>query len=56
MYVENDPAVDRPWIAAHIGACAECAAIMEEFQQIILFLSQYNIRDSFAAADGDRAR
>lgn len=55
MYVENDPAVDRPSIASHIGACAECAAIMEEFQQIILFLSQGDLLGSFAAEDGDRS-
>jgi tetratricopeptide (TPR) repeat protein len=53
-YVEDSPAVDRPSMAAHIASCAECEALMLEFQQIILLLSHGDVLGYFAVDDSDR--
>jgi tetratricopeptide (TPR) repeat protein len=55
LYVENDPSVDRPSVAAHITACAECEAVMVEFQQIIILLSHGDVLGHLAVEDRDRA-
>lgn len=55
MYLESDPSIDRASIAGHIAECAECQAIMEEFQQITSLLSDADVWEYFAAAEVDRA-
>lgn len=54
LYVENNPAVDRPTIAAHIADCAECEAILQEFQQIMVLLGHGDLLGYFLIGDHHR--
>jgi tetratricopeptide (TPR) repeat protein len=53
-YVEDDLQADREPIAAHLGACAECAAAVEELRAIVLALSQGDLLLSLDADAFDR--
>ena len=54
LYVENDAAVDRRSMAAHLAACAQCEAIKEEFRQIMILLGHGDVIGYFAIEDHHR--
>lgn len=51
MYVEGDASIDGGDVEAHVAACADCAAIVAEFREMLALLSQPEIAEHFARDD-----